>query len=131
MIAIGTACRLEQTVTEEYTAATIGSGMLPVFATPYMAAMMERAAQSCLIPYLDKSMGSVGIRLNITHAAPPPLGMKVYAEAEITSVSENGRLVEFSVRAWDDKGPIGSGTHTRAVINNDKFMEKCQAKLEK
>lgn len=91
MIAIGTACRLEQTVTEEYTAATIGSGMLPVFATPYMAAMMERAAQSCLIPYLDKSMGSVGIRLNITHDAPTPLGMKVYAEAEITSVSENGQ----------------------------------------
>ena len=116
---IGSQCRLEQTVTEEYTAATIGSGMLPVFGTPYLAAMAES----------EKGYGSVGTLLDISHDAPTPIGMKVYLEAEITAVSENGKMVDFAVRAWDDKGPIGSGTHTRAIVNNQRFLDKCQAKL--
>ena len=45
-------------------------------------------------------------------------------------MSENGKMVDFTVRAWDDKGPIGSGTHTRAIINNERFLAKCNAKLE-
>lgn len=130
MIAIGTCCRLEQTVTQEYTAATIGSGLLEVFGTPYLCAMAEAAAQTALRPYLDQGLGSVGTHLDISHTAPTPLGMKVYVEAEITAVSENGKMVDFAVRAWDDKGPIGSGTHTRAIINNEKFLAKCNAKLE-
>ena len=131
MIAIGTCCRLEQTVTPEYTAATIGSGMLEVFGTPYLCAMAEGAAQAALRPYLEQGQGSVGTHLDISHTAPTPLGMKVYVEAEITAVSENGKMVDFAIRAWDDKGPIGSGTHTRAIIDNERFLAKCNAKLEK
>ena len=126
---IGSQCRLEQTVTEEYTAATIGSGMLPVFGTPYLAAMAESAAMTCLQSFLEKGYGSVGTHLDISHDAPTPIGMKVYVEAEITAVSETGKMVDFAVRAWDDKGPIGSGTHTRAIVNNQRFLDKCQAKL--
>ena len=51
-------------------------------------------------------------------------------EAEITAVSENGKMVDFAVKAWDEKGPIGAGTHTRAIIKNEKFLAKCNAKLE-
>ena len=130
MILIGTKCQLEQTVTKELTAAAIGSGALPVFGTPFMAAMMENAAMTCLQNFLEEGHGSVGTHLDISHDAPTPIGMKVWAEAEITAVSENGKMVDFTVKAWDEKGPIGSGTHTRAIIKNDKFLAKCNAKLD-
>ena len=131
MICIGTKCRLEQTVVHELTAANVGSGALPVFGTPYMIAMMENAALTCLQSFLDDSQGSVGTRLDVSHNAPTPIGMKVWAEAEITAVSENGKMVDFNVSAWDETGPIGSGTHTRAVINCERFLAKCNGKLQK
>lgn len=130
MILIGTKCQLEQTVTEELTAQAIGSGALPVFGTPFMAAMMENAAQTCLQTFLEEGRGSVGTRLDIRHDAPTPVGMRVFAEAEIIQVSENGKLVDFKVSAWDEKGPIGQGTHTRAIIDNQRFLSKCKKKLE-
>ena len=130
MILIGTKCQLEQTVTEELTAAAVGSGALPVFGTPFVAAMMENAAMTCLQNFLEEGQGSVGTHLEISHDAPTPIGMNVWAEAEITAVSENGKMVDFTVKAWDEKGPIGSGTHTRAIIKNDKFLAKCNAKLD-
>ena len=131
MILIGTNCQLEQTVTRDLTAEAVGSGALPVFGTPFMAAMMENAAMTALQSYLQEGQGSVGTRLDITHDAPTPVGMKVFAEAEITSVSANGRMVDFKVSAWDEKGPIGGGAHTRAIIQNEKFLAKCNGKLEK
>ena len=130
MILIGTKCQLEQTVTEELTATAVGSGALPVFGTPFLAAMMENAAMTCLQNFLEEGQGSVGTHLEISHDAPTPIGMNVWAEAEITAVSENGKMVDFTVKAWDEKGPIGSGTHTRAIIKNDKFLAKCNAKLD-
>ena len=131
MILIGTKCQLEQTVTQELTAAAVGSGALPVFGTPFMAAMMENAALTAMQTFLAEDQGSVGTHLDISHDAPTPVGMKVYAEAEITAVSENGRMVDFQVSAWDEKGPIGKGAHTRAIIGNEKFLAKCNAKLDK
>ena len=130
MILIGTKCLLEQTVTRELTAGAIGSGALPVFGTPFMAAMMENAAMTALQTFLEEGQGSVGTHLDISHDAPTPVGMKVWAEAEIISVSENGKMVDFKVSAWDEKGPIGKGTHTRAIINNDRFLARCNGKLD-
>ena len=131
MILIGAKCQLTQTVTENLTAAAVGSGALPVFGTPFMAGMMENAAMTVLQSFLEEGQGSVGTHLDISHDAPTPVGMQVWAEAEITAVSENGRMVDFRVKAWDEKGPIGQGTHTRAIINNDRFLTKCNAKLDK
>lgn len=131
MIVIGTKCQLHQTVTEAQSAATVGSGSLPVYGTPFMCALMENAAQTALQSFLEEDKGSVGTHLDVSHDAPTPIGMTVWAEAEITAVSENGRTVDFAVKAWDEKGPIGSGTHTRAIILKEKFMAKCNAKLEK
>lgn len=129
MILIGTKCQVEQVVTEDLTAASIGSGALAVFGTPFMAAMMENAAMTALQNFLEDDQGSVGTHLDITHDAPTPVGMKVWAEAEIFAVSENGKMVDFKVKAWDESGPIGQGIHTRAIIKNEKFLAKCNAKL--
>ena len=131
MILVGTKCQLQQVVTEDLTAATIGSGALPVFGTPYMCAMMENAAMTCLQSFLEDGQGSVGTHLDVSHDAPTPVGMTVWAEAEIYAVSENGKMVDFKVKAWDEKGNIGQGTHTRAIINNERFLSKCNSKLEK
>ena len=130
MILIGTKCQLEQTVTQELTAAAVGSGALAVFGTPFLAAMMENAALTALQNFLEEGQGSVGTRLDIHHDAPTPIGMKVWAEAEITGVSENGKMVDFKVSAWDERGPVGGGTHTRAIINCQRFLDKCNGKLE-
>ena len=131
MIYVGTKCQLEQVVTDQLTAAAVGSGLLNVFGTPYMIGMMENAAQTVLGTFLEEGQGRVGTHLDIIHTAPTPVGMKVWVEAEITAVSENGKMIDFALKAWDEKGPIGEGTHTRAIINNERFLAKCNAKLEK
>ena len=114
MIVIGTKCRLETAVTEELTAAHVGSGALPVFGTPLYVRPDGERRHVLLQQFLEEGLGSVGTRLDISHDAPTPVGMKVWAEAEITGVSENGKMVDFAVKAWDEAGPIGAGTHTRA-----------------
>jgi len=129
MVIIGTKCQVSQTVTPELTAAAIGSGALPVFGTPFMLAMMENAALTCLQEFLEDGKGSVGTYLDVKHSAPTPVGMTVTAEAEIYDA--NDRTVMFKVRAWDEKGPIGEGMHTRVIIDNERFLNKCNSKLEK
>ena len=130
MIYIGTKCQLEQVVTQELTAAAVSPDLLPVFGTPFMIGRMESAAHGVLSVFLEEGQGSVGTHLDIRHTAPTPIGMKVWVEAEVTAVSENGKIVDFSLKAWDEKGPIAEGAHTRAIINNERFLAKCSAKLE-
>ena len=130
MIEIGMTHTVEKTVTADMTAKAVGSGGLEVFGTPFMTAMMENAAAGVLQQYLEEGKGSVGTHLNVSHDAPTPVGMKVWAEAEITAVSENGKMIDFAVKAWDEKGPIGKGTHTRAIISNERFLTRCNAKLD-
>ena len=129
MIMIGTRCQLEQVVTEELTAAKIGSGLLPVFGTPYLAAMMENAAQTLLQAFLEEGKGSVGTHLDISHDAPTPIGMKVWAEALLTEM--DGKRLVFEVTAYDEAGLIGRGSHERFIINTEKFLAKCEAKKQK
>lgn len=128
MVIIGAKCQVEQVVTPELTAQAAGSGALPVFGTPFMTAMMESAALTCLQAFLDEGQGSVGTFLDVKHTSPTPVDMKVTAEAEIYDA--NDRTVMFKVRAWDEKGPIGEGTHTRVIIDNERFLKKCRAKLD-
>ena len=130
MIKIGMTHTVEKTVTPDMTAKAVGSGGLEVFGTPYMLGLMECAAMWCVQNELPEGKGTVGVNISSSHLAPTPVGMKVWAEAEIYAVSENGKIVDFKVKAWDEKGPIGAGTHTRAIIKNEKFLAKCNAKLE-
>ena len=120
-IEVGLKGRFESVVTQEKTATAVGSGLVPVFATPYMVAMMENAASDSLIPCL-------ATHLNIAHSSATPVGMKVWAESVVTAVE--GRKVTFEVHAYDERGEIGSGVHERFIINAEKFMAKTQSKLE-
>ena len=124
MIEIGAKTTVEKTVTSELTAQVAGSGMLPVFGTPFMTAMMENAAANCLQQFLEEGKGSVGTHLNVSHDAPTPVGMKVWAEAELTAVE--GRALTFAVTAFDEAGPIGKGTHGRFLIDVDRFLSKSE-----
>lgn len=128
-IEIGLKGHYESVVTPERTATAVGSGLVPVFATPYMIAMMENAASDSLIPHLGADESSVGTHLDVAHSAATPVGMKVWAESVVTCVE--GRKVTFQVRAFDERGEIGSGTHERFIINAEKFLAKAQSKLER
>lgn len=127
-IETGLTGRAETVVTDANTAAAVGSGLAPVFATPAMIALMENAAVNALQPHLGPEEGSVGTRLDVSHDAATPVGMRVWAQAEVTAVE--GRKVTFAVSAFDEAGPIGGGTHQRFVINSEKFLAKAQGKLK-
>ncbi len=107
------------TVEEKDTAIVHKSGGLPVYATPAMIALMENAAYMLL---KQEGKDSVGTEMNVKHNRACLVGTQVYAVATVTSV--NGNWVNFQVNAFDDKGEIGCGTHTRYVIDPDKFMAK-------
>lgn len=126
-IPIGLEGRAETVVSQEDTAEAMGSGLLPVFATPCMIALMENAASSSLLPYLAEGEGSVGVRLDVAHTSATPVGLKVWAVSKVTAVE--GRRIEFEVAAFDERGEIGRGTHSRAVIRSERFMEKARQKL--
>ena len=111
----------------EDTAQEVGSGSLLVYATPCMAALMEGAACEAIESALDEGQTSVGIELNIRHTAATPVGMEVRAEAEVTEVE--GKIITFVLRAFDEAGEIGSGTHKRAVVNAQRFLDKTYAKF--
>ena len=125
-IEIGLKGRAETTVVYENTAAAVGSGLVPVFATPSMIALMEQAAASSLLAHLDEGQGSVGIHLDVSHEAATPIGMKVWAESEVTEI--NGKQIVFSVSAYDEAGLIGRGTHKRALITVERFLAKVEQK---
>lgn len=127
-IPLGLTGRAGASVTDSLTAQAAHSGTLAVFATPFMAALMEEAAYTSLSPYLDQDQSSVGIQLNISHLSATPAGMEVWAESEVTAV--NGRKISFRVRAYDNSGLIGEGTHERVVIMSEPFLKKCYDKLE-
>lgn len=126
-ITVGLKGRAETVVTESNTAAAVGSGLVPVFATPFMIAIMENAAVNALLPHLAEDEGSVGTHLDVSHDAATPIGMKVWADAEVIAV--DGKKITFSVTAFDEVGPIGKGIHERFIIKPERFMAKTQAKL--
>lgn len=125
-IEIGLKGRAETVVVQENTAAAVGSGLVPVFATPSMIALMEQAASSSLLPRLEEGQGSVGTHIDVTHESATPIGLKVWAETEVTEV--NGKQITFTVSAYDEAGLIGRGTHKRAIITVKRFLSKTEQK---
>ena len=126
MIPIHTQGHIEQTVTPELTAARIGSGLVEVFATPMMIALIEQTCLESVLPYLEEGQGTVGTLVNVTHSAATPVGMRVWCDSELVEVDRR-RLV-FAVKAYDECGPIGEGTHERFIIDSAKFQAKIDAK---
>lgn len=126
-ISVGMKGSVSTLVEREDTALEVGSGSLLVYATPCMVALMEGAACEAISAALPDDKTSVGVELAISHIAATPVGMDVRAEAEVTAVE--GNILTFQVVAYDEAGKIGEGTHKRAIINTQKFLDKTYAKL--
>ena len=119
----GTASML---VTAERLAPIVGSGNVPVFASPMLVAVMEAASVDCLAGHLPADYQSLGVHLDVTHSSPSPIGLTVTATATIKSIE--GRKVIFDVSATDGVDRIGSGVHTRIIVDTARFMARIAAK---
>ena len=126
-IIIGMKGEASTLVEKEDTAQYVGSGSLLVYATPCLAALMEGAACAAIEEALPQGQTSVGTALNLEHLSATPVGLEVRASAEVTAV--DGRKITFAITAFDEAGEIGRATHTRVLVNSEKFLEKTYQKL--
>ncbi|MGD9783976.1 MAG: thioesterase family protein [Hyphomicrobiaceae bacterium] len=110
----------------EHTAAKVGSGVIPVLATPVMINVIEAAALACAEHLLPEGHQSLGIRLDVSHIAATPVGMKITATAQVTKVE--GRTIHFNVTCRDETELIGEGTHQRVVVNVARFEGRVRRK---
>ena len=138
---IGKIASITVTCDKTNVAGNLGSGDVDVFATPSMIANMEYAAAKCVLEDLEEGQTTVGTYLDVKHTAATPMGMKVTCYAELTGVRDvyfcprkheltgvEGKMLTFKVWAEDECGPIGEGTHGRAIINREKFLARVNAK---
>ncbi len=126
---IGVTNKHQFTVTENHTAITLESGNANVLSTPYLVAMLEKAAHELCFPYLEDGTATVGTEMNLKHLAATPVGMKVTVSATVTEWE--GRKIVFSLEAYDEAEKIAEGTHTRFVVMKEKFQTRCDAKSQK
>lgn len=117
------------TVTHENSAQTRGSGDLAVFSTPDMCILMEKSAYTSVQPYLEEGESTVGTMLHIQHLSATPIGSRVRAESLLQAVE--GKKLTFAVKAYDEAGLIGEGTHERFVVQSERFVQKTKAKTSK
>ena len=126
MVTQGTAHELSFSVSDACTAQAVGSGTLPVLATPILAAKLEECAWRAAAPYLPEGSSTVGTRLELRHISPTPVGMTVTCRAEVT-VSRD-RFLTFHLTASDAAGPVGEGSHERVIIQDKPFLDKADRK---
>lgn len=122
MLHIGIEGEKEIIVQAEDTAARYGSGLIEVFATPAMIGLMESTAQQSVQHLLDDGLITLGTEVNIRHLKATPVGMKVNCKSKLISIE--GKKLLFEVNASDETGKIGNGTHTRYIVDAEKFMAK-------
>jgi len=119
----------QRSVTEDKLASSLGSGKVSVLATVMMIALMEETCVESVEPYLEPGQGTVGTHVNVSHCSATPKGLNYRVESELVEIDRR-RLV-FNVRAYDDCGLIGEGTHERFIIDYEKFYSKTNSKLVK
>ncbi|MBO7102759.1 MAG: thioesterase family protein [Bacteroidaceae bacterium] len=122
MIEIGLKHTSELTVTDAVTAIAIGSGDMPVLATPMMMALMENAAMLAVKDKLPEGSTTVGGHIESSHLKPSKVGDKVSATAEVTKV--DGKKIEFKVAAYSGDTLLGEGTHLRFIVDRERFLSK-------
>lgn len=127
-LAVGRTGVIQRLVTAEQTARHVGSGSLPVFATPMMVALMEAAAVAALDGALADTSTSLGVELHTSHIAPTPIGLMVTATARLTAI--DGRALSFEIDAHDGHDLIGRATHKRVIVDAERFMEKVAQKAQ-
>lgn len=111
------------------TAPRVGSGAIKVMATPVMINLMEAAALDCAERHLEPGQQSLGTHLDVSHVAATPTGMRVVATAVLRDI--DGRTLHFDVSAEDEEGLIGEGTHSRVVVNAERFEQRNREKAER
>ena len=126
MLSVGIKGNRERTVTEDLTAEALGSGLLPVFATPAAVALAEETAWRSVAGELEEGQGTVGTLMELAHIAATPLGMKVRCETELVEVDR--RKLVFTVKIYDEKEKVADGRHERFIIDNAKFLSKAESK---
>lgn len=104
------------------TAEFIGSGDMAVLATPAMVALMENAAMLAVALHLGEGETTVGTMVSTSHLKASKVGNIIEARAELIAVE--GRKLDFKIEAYDGETLIGEGTHTRFVVNREKFLSK-------
>ena len=108
-------------------ASAVGSGSLQVLSTPWLVALLERAACAAVEASLDDAtQTTVGVRIDVRHLAPTPTGADVSARAELVEL--DGRRLVFHVEAFDGTERIGEGTHERAVVDAQRLQARADAK---
>ena len=126
MLTTGIKGNRELVVTKELTAQAMGSGELPVFATPAVVALAEETAWRSVAAELEPGQGTVGTLLQIEHISATPVGMKVRCETELTEIDR--RKLTFSVVVCDEAGVVAKGTHCRFIVENEKFLARAEKK---
>jgi len=121
-IEIGQKHTSELTVTDSVTAIAMGSGDMPVLATPAMMALMENAAMHAIAEALPEGCTSVGGHIESSHLRPSKMDDKITAIAEVTKI--DGKKVEFKVAAYSGETLLGEGTHFRFIVDKERFMSK-------
>ena len=122
MIEIGLSYTSQLVVGEQNTAIAMGSGDLPVLATPAMMALMENAAMLAVALRLPEGSTTVGGHIAASHLRPTAVGQTVTATAKVIAV--DGRKIEFAVTAHCGETLLGEGTHTRFIIDRDRFLAR-------
>ena len=120
MIEIGQKFTSELTVTDAVTAIAVGSGDMPVLATPMMMALMENAAMLAVKNELPEGCTTVGGHIESSHLKPSKIGDVVKATAVVTKV--DGKKIEFKVSAYSGETLLGEGTHLRFIVDKEKFL---------
>lgn len=111
------------------TAIEVGSGSVPVFATPMLVAIMENAAINAIKEHLPEGKTTVGGQIECKHTSPTPIGMTVIATAELVEVDR--KRLTFKIEAHDELEKVGEGEHNRFVIELDNFLENCREKKKR
>jgi predicted thioesterase len=124
----GLTATLNQVVDKTMLASHVGSGSEPVFATPELVLLIEKAAVAALADHLPAGQTSVGTRLDVSHMAATPMGMEVSATARLTTVE--GRKLVFEVEAMDARELIAKGSHTRYLVDASTFTSRANGKLD-
>jgi len=119
---IGITNQIKAVVSNQMTAREMGSGDLPVLATPSMIALMEGAANGSVATELHSGQGTVGLYIEVSHLAPVPIGGQIDIKSILIEV--NKKILTFEVSAFYGETIIGKGIHKRAIIDNGAFMEK-------
>lgn len=109
-------------VSDAHTAQAMGSGDMPVLATPVMIALMENAAMLAVDQELPEEQTTVGAHIDVSHLKPSPVGVEVFATAELTEVED--RRLTFHVVAMQGDQVIGEGTHVRYIVSRERFLAK-------